>query len=120
MSMCPELFDKLWPASDWTEEVAAEFWRRVNDLPLNREQVEAVLREFRMTTRFKSPVPADLLRKLHAAAYPPKADRAPTDSEYDPRPPSGPVLSLAEYRRRAAEQGIELHPNLRGMIGGKK
>lgn len=112
------LFAALWPEADWTDEISAEFWRRVERLKIGHEQVGAVLREHRMTTRYRSPVPSDLLSKLKIAAGGDRVTKAIEDSStYRPTPINGPVVTLREFRVWAAKNGIAVHPLLAGKIG---
>tara|TARA_R110000803_G_scaffold43701_7_gene93049 strand:+ start:5889 stop:6314 length:426 start_codon:yes stop_codon:yes gene_type:complete len=109
-------FAGLWPSSDWTNELHTTFWERVSKLNLGTEQIDAVMREHRMTTRWKSPTPKDLFVKFQIAAAGPAAYR-PTSGEYVATPFEGERIGLREYTRRKRELGEDVHPLLAAVVG---
>jgi hypothetical protein len=107
-------FDDLWPESNWTDTKIRAFWRRVESLPLSTEQIIAVLEEYAMECRWRSPVPKDLLERLRVVAYPATAaTHSPGSSDYKPTPIVGEQISLSEFVRRKGELGEAVHPMLR-------
>lgn len=108
----------LWPGSDWTEQIHSAFWGRAVRLNLTDEQVFAVLDEYRMHCRYKSPNPGELLGRLKVAAGGDTVkQRVHSASEYQPTPLSGPAIGFREFCRRKAERGEPVHQLLADVFG---
>lgn len=108
----------LWPGSDWTEQIHSAFWGRAVRLNLTDEQVFAVLDEYRMHCRYKSPNPGELLGRLKVAAGGDTVkSRVRSASEYEPTPLSGPAIGFREFCRRKAKLGEPVHLMLAEVFG---
>lgn len=59
-----ELMAKLWPKADWPQELQIEFARRLARLPINGEQARAALVNMRMSMKWATVQPVELLDTL--------------------------------------------------------
>lgn len=118
----------MFPKSDWTPELYALLGRQLTRVFLNRQQISAVVEQYRVTTRGRSPVIRDLIHRLKETAAqgferPEAMDDSPEERErvailrgdamrarlatenaliaYDKKDGRGEqVVTLAEYRVR--------------------
>lgn len=110
---CVDHASGLWPTSDWTEQIHSAFWSRAVRLNLTDEQVFAVLDEFRMHCRYKSPNPGELLGRLRVAAGGDKVKtRVRSENEYQPTPLSGPAMTFRQFVAEKNRRGEPVHPML--------
>lgn len=97
--------DKLWPNHKLPAPVMVELSRRVVKLPLDLEQVQAALTDYRIGCgQYEQTTPnaGKLGQMLRAKAFPASGQRSPGSSEAEP----APVVQLylrSEWRRANAD-----------------
>lgn len=57
----------LWPKADWPKDVQVEFGRRLESLPIDSDQAHAALVNLRMSSKYQTVQPSEVLGALHAA-----------------------------------------------------
>lgn len=69
LSDCIGYIDRMFPASDWTPDMRTLFIERASRINLTGEQAKAVVGEYRVNFRGKTPDMGTLLRRLADAAH---------------------------------------------------
>lgn len=76
---------QLFPGSDWTPEISALFADRLIRVPIDIEQAKAVIGEYRLQHRYKSPDVGALIQRMWAVV-PKDAPQRPVDPQVDAGP----------------------------------
>ena len=79
----------LFPKSDWTPDLFKLLGKRVANVSIGFDQIDAVVEEYRLRTRLRSPVLRDIVERLQAAHGVARRNQAAVDMTQRPADDSG-------------------------------